>query len=170
MDIEPFRLAMAAKAGRAEVINANEQDPVEVIRAMTNGRGADVCVDAVGMEAHRSVLKKLSNVVHAQVGSTTALETCFSAVRRGGVVPVVGVYGATYDNFPLGQVFDKGIRLQFGQAPAHKYIDHLLALIEAGKVDTSDVITHRLPLSEAAHGYEIFNQKKDNCLKVVLKP
>jgi threonine dehydrogenase-like Zn-dependent dehydrogenase len=170
VDIEPYRLEMASKAGRAEVINAREKDPVKAIRAMTGGRGADVCIDAVGMEAHRSVWKKISNVVHAQVGSIEVLENCFSAVRRGGAVTVVGVYGATYDNFPLGQVFDKGIKLRFGQAPVHKYIDELIGLVDSGKVDTSDIITHRLPLAEAAHGYDIFNAKKEGCVKVVLKP
>lgn len=170
VDIEDYRLSMAATAGKCETINAKKQDPVKAIRAMTSGRGADVCVDAVGMEAHRSLWKKISNVVHAQAGSTEVLETCFSAVRRGGVVPVVGVYGLPYDNFPLGQIFDKGIEVRFGQAPAHKYIDELLRLIEEGKVDTSDIITHRLPLSEAAHGYDIFNKKKDGCVKVVLRP
>lgn len=170
VDIEDYRLSMAARAGKCETINAKKQDPVKAIRAMTSGRGADVCVDAVGMEAHRSLWKKLSNIVHAQVGSTEVLETCFSAVRRGGVVPVVGVYGLPYDNFPIGQMFDKGIEVRLGQAPAHKYIDELLRLIEEGKVDTSDIITHRLPLSEAAHGYDIFNKKKDGCVKVVLKP
>jgi len=170
VDIEDYRLSMAARAGRSETINAREQDPVKAIRAMTGGRGADVCVDAVGMEAHRSLWKKITNVVHAQVGSTEVLETCFSAVRRGGVVPVIGVYGMPYDNFPVGQLFVKGIERRFGPAPAHKYIDALLRLVEAGKVDTSDIITHRLPLAEAAHAYDIFNKKKDGCVKVVLRP
>ena len=74
------------------------------------------------------------------------------------------------DPLPMMQMFDKGIEVRFGQAPAHKYIDELLRLVEEGKVDTSDIITHRLPLSEAAHGYDIFNKKKDGCVKVVLKP
>ena len=83
---------------------------------------------------------------------------------------MVGVYGMPYDNFPLGQIFDKGIALRFGQAPAQKYIDELLTWVEQGKIKLDDIITHRLPLAEAPHGYDIFNKKEDNCVKVVLKP
>ena len=85
---------------------------------------------------------------------------CLSAVRRGGHVSMLGVYGYPYDNFPLHQMFDKGLHLHMGQAPAHKYIDELSRLIEEGKLKTDDIITHSLPLTEAAHGYDIFNKKK----------
>ncbi len=170
LDREDYRLQKAQQVARSETINIEEVDPVEAIRAMTGGRGADVCVDAVGMEAHRSFLKKMSNVIHAQVGSIHALELALSAVRRGGVVPVVGVYGAPYDKFPLGQIFDKAIRLQAGQAPVHRYVDELLKLVEGGKLQTDDIITHRLPLSRAPHGYEIFCKKLEGCVKIVLTP
>src|SRR5688572_20120976 len=98
------------------------------------------------------------------------LKIAISAVRRGGVVSVVGVYGVPYDNFPLGQIFDKGITLHFGQAPVQKSIDELIGWVESGKIALDDIITHRLPLSEAPHAYEIFSDKKDDCVKVVLKP
>ena len=111
---------------------------------MTEGRGADVCVDAVGMEADRTPLDKLANVVHLQVGTIKALKTALSAVRRGGVVSVVGVYGMPYDKFPLGQIFDKGISLYFGQAPVQKYIDELIGWVTARKIKLNDIITHRL--------------------------
>lgn len=137
---------------------------------MTEGRGADVCVDAVGLEADRTVMDKLSNVIHAQAGSIKMLQACISAVRRGGVVTVVGVYGLPYDNFPLGQIFDKGITMRFGQAPVQHYIDELLTWVEHRKIRLDDIITHRLPLTEAPHGYDIFCKKEDGCVKVVLKP
>ena len=137
---------------------------------MTGGRGADVCIDAVGMEADRTVADKLSNIVHAQAGSIKALKSAISAVRRGGIVSVVGVYGMPYDNFPLGQIFDKGVTLRFGQAPVQKYIDELIQWIESGRIRLDDIITHRLPLSEAPAAYKIFNEKKDDCVKVILKP
>jgi S-(hydroxymethyl)glutathione dehydrogenase/alcohol dehydrogenase len=86
------------------------------------GTGANVCIDVVGMEADRTVIDKLSNIVHAQAGSIKALKLALSAVRRGGIISVVEVYGIAYDNFPLGQIFDKGLTLRFGQAPAQKYI------------------------------------------------
>ena len=170
IDIEPYRLATAKRTANAEILNAAENDPVQAIRDLTEGRGADVCVDAVGMEANRNLLDKLSNIIHAQAGSIKGLQTAISAVRRGGVVTVVGVYGTPYDNFPLGQIFDKGITMRFGQAPVQKYIDELLTWVEQRKIRLDDIITHRLPLAQAPHAYEIFNKKEDNCVKVVMKP
>src|SRR6476620_8756086 len=165
IDIEPYRLATAKRTANAEILNAAENDPVEAIRDLTEGRGADVCVDAVGMEANRNLLDKLSNIIHAQAGSIKGLQTAISAVSRGGVVTVVGVYGIPYDNFPLGQIFDKGITMRFGQAPVQKYIDELLTWVEQRKIRLDDIITHRLPLAQAPHAYEIFNKKEDNCVK-----
>lgn len=170
VDREDYRLAKARETAKSETINFDRADPVEAIRSMTDGRGADVCVDAVGMEAHRSTLEKVSNVLHAQAGTLNALAYALSAVRRGGVVSVVGVYGSPYANFPLGQVFDKGITLRTGQAPVHKYIDELLKLVESGKIRTDDIITHRLPLSSAPYAYDIFSKKLEDCVKVVLTP
>jgi threonine dehydrogenase-like Zn-dependent dehydrogenase len=170
VDIQPYRLEAARRTARSEVVNADETDPVEFIRHLTDGRGADVCVDAVGMEADRSLLDKLSNAVHMQAGSIKALKTAISAVRRGGTVTVVGVYGISYDNFPLGQIFDKGIKMVFGQAPVQKYIDELLQWLIERRIRLDDIITHRLPITDAPHGYEIFSKKQDSCVKVVLKP
>ncbi len=173
IDIQPYRLEAARRAAKSETLNAAELKDTEVVQAirdMTDGRGADICVDAVGMEADRSVLDKLKNVVHAEVGSIKALKTAISAVRRGGWVTVTGVYGVPYDNFPLGQIFDKGIKMRFGQSTPQRDIDELLTWVEQGKVQLDDIISHKLPLSEAPHGYDIFNEKKDNCVKVVLKP
>lgn len=170
VDIQHYRLERAKSAAKSDVINAAEEDVVEIIRGMTEGRGADVCIDAVGMEADRSVLEKVLNTVRVQAGTINVLENCFSAVRRGGVVSVVGVYGSYYDKFPLGQFFDKGLIMRAGQAPIQAYIDELLGLVKEEKIVLDDIITHKLPLSEAPHAYKIFNDKEDNCLKVVLKP
>jgi alcohol dehydrogenase len=170
LDIQPYRLEMAKTAAKSETINVKDGNAVEAIRAMTNGHGADVCVDAVGLEADRSLVDKLSNVVHLQTGSINALKLCISAVRRGGIVSVVGVYGMPYDGFPLGQIFDKGITMRFGQAPVQKYIDELISILERGKIALNDIITHRLPLEDAPRAYQIFRDKEDNCVKVVLKP
>jgi S-(hydroxymethyl)glutathione dehydrogenase/alcohol dehydrogenase len=170
VDIQDYRLATAQRTANSETINAEKTDPVEAIRAMTDGRGADVCVDAVGMEADRSIAHKLGNIWRGEVGSIKGLKYCISAVRRGGWVTVLGVYGVPYDNFPLGQIFDKGIRMAFGQAPAQKYIDRLIEHLEKREIKLDDIISHRLPLQEAPHAYEIFNEKKDDCVKVVLKP
>ena len=148
----------------------SHQQVVDEIRAVTNNRGADVCVDAVGMEAHRSVLDKAKAVVNLEKGTDKVILACMSAVRRGGIVSIVGVYGSPYDNFPIHQFFDKGLTIRGGQAPAQKHIDKLLGYVAEGKVVLDDIITHRLPLAEAPKGYDIFKNKKDKCVKVVLTP
>lgn len=170
LDIEPYRLEMARRTANAETINVKETDCVEEIRMMTDGRGADVCIDAVGMEAERSLMRKLANLVHGEAGSISVLKLAISAVRRGGAVSILGVYGMPYDNFPIGQIFDKGISIHSGQARVQAYIDELITWLDDGKITLDDIITHRLPLSEAPKGYEIFNNKEDNCVKVVLTP
>ncbi len=170
VDIEDYRLEAAARTAKSETINASQVNSVDIIRERTGGRGADVCIDAVGMEAQRSFMDKVSNVIHGQAGSVKVLETCLSAVRRGGSIGGVGVYGLPYDNFPIGQIFDKGLHLHFGQALVQPFIDELISWVQEGKIVLDDIITHRLPLAEAAHGYDIFSRKEDNCVKVVLQP
>lgn len=170
VDRDIHRLAKARDAAAAETIDAIEADAVDIVRDMTGGRGADAAIDAVGMEAHRGLLKKLSNVVHAQLGTFEVLKSCLRAVRRGGAVSVLGIYGMNYDDFPLGQIFDKGIRLSFGLAPVHRYVDKLMAMVVSGQARLDDVITHRMKLDDAPRAYELFNDKKDGCVKVVLHP
>ncbi len=172
VDTQQYRLDKAAATANAETIlwNDGAKDVIEQIHAMSNGRGADVCVEAVGYEPERNMLEKAKAVINMEVGSPKVLEACMSAVRRSGIVSVLGVYGSPYDNFPLHQFFDKGITLKGGQAPAHKHIDKLLSYVSEGKVKLDDIITHRLPLSEVAHGYDIFKKKEDGCVKVVLNP
>jgi S-(hydroxymethyl)glutathione dehydrogenase/alcohol dehydrogenase len=165
-----YRLEMARKVAGVDTINPHSDDPVEVIRGMTEGRGADVCVDAVGLEAERGFLEKLSAAVHLQRGTMKVVSSCFSAVRRGGTVSIVGVYATSFDNFPLGQLFDKGLRLKASQAPVHAYIDTLIELVATGKLRTDDIITHHMKLEDAPRGYDLFNKKEDGCVKVVLHP
>lgn len=172
VDTVQYRLDKAKATANCETIlwEDGAKDVVEQIREMTQGRGADVVVDAVGFEPDRSFLDRAKAVVNLEKGSVKVLEACMSAVRRGGIVSVLGVYPTTYDNFPIGQFFDKGIILKGGQAPAHKHIDKLLSYVKEGKVTLDDIITHRLPLTEIAHAYDIFKKKEDGCVKVVLDP
>ena len=170
VDREPYRLERAARVANAEVFDTTKVDVAEQVRALTGGRGADIVVDAVGLEAHRSVTDKLKNLVHMEVGSIEALRQAIRIVRRGGTISIVGVYGVPYDNFPLGQLFDKGISLKMGQAPVHNIIDSLLEMVAAGSLRLDDVISHRVPLSEGAHAFEIFSKKQDECVKVVMRP
>lgn len=170
VDIQPYRLEKARQTANVETINAAEEDVAEVVRSMTDGRGADVCVDAVGMEADRSIVDKTLGTLGGQAGTAEVIVNALNAVRRGGIVTVVGVYASNYNQFPFGKIFDKAITLRAGQAPVQRYIDQLMKHVQDGDVKLDDIITHRLPLAEAEHGYKIFNEKKDDCVKVVLQP
>lgn len=170
VDIEPYRLEKAHQTANVEFINGAENDVAEVVRSMTDGRGADVCIDAVGMEAHRTIVDKTLQTLGGQAGTADVIVNALDSVRRGGVVSVVGVYASNYNQFPLGKIFDKAITLRAGQAPVQRYIDQLMQHVQQGDIVLDDIITHRLPLSEAVHGYKIFNEKKDDCVKVVLTP
>ena len=171
VDTQQYRLNKAKQTANAEgILWESHQQVVDEIRSMSHGYGADVCVEAVGFEPDRSLLDRAKAVVNLEKGSDKVLVTCMSAVRRGGFVSVLGVYSSPFDNFPIHQFFDKGITLKGGQAPAHKHIDRLLKHVSDGDVRLDDIISHTLPLSQAVHGYDIFRNKKDNCVKVVLKP
>ncbi len=172
VDTLQYRLDKAKSAANSETIlwEDDGKNVIEFVRSITNNRGADVCVDAVGFEPDRNFLDRTKAVINLEKGSPKVLEACMSAVRRGGIVSVLGVYPTTYDNFPVGQFFDKGIILKGGQAPAQKHIDTLLKYVDEGKVTLEDIITHRLPLSDVSHAYSIFKKKEDNCVKIVLDP
>lgn len=172
VDVQPYRLETARRTAGSDVIDASKTDAAEEIRRLTGGRGADVAIEAVGMEPDRGLLKKVANVMHAQRGSIDAVELAFRAVRRGGRVSIMGVYGTTYDNFPLGQMVDKALRVQTGQATVHNFIDELMRMVSEGRLQANDIISHRLPLAQAPHAprVKIFNAKEDACVKVVLNP
>jgi S-(hydroxymethyl)glutathione dehydrogenase/alcohol dehydrogenase len=170
VDRLPYRLEKARSVNNVETLNADDDDLLDKIREMTKGRGADVAIDAVGMEAHRNILEKAKAVFNAEKGTMKVLELCTEAVRRSGTIAVVGVYASPYDNFPIHRIFDKGLIMQFGQAQTHLYIDQCFELVRSGKVTLNDIITHKLPLSQAAEAYDMFKHKKDDCVKVVLKP
>ncbi|HET6398209.1 MAG TPA: zinc-dependent alcohol dehydrogenase [Candidatus Thermoplasmatota archaeon] len=165
-----YRLDIAERAADVTTVDSTRGEAVERIRELTQGRGADVVIDAVGMEADRNVLEKASAVAHGQRGTMKVLRDCFSAARRGGRVSIVGVYGTPYDNFPLHQFFDKGLKMYAGQVQVQSHIDHLQTLVERGEVRLDDIITHQMPLEDAPKAYKMFSQKKDDCLKVVLRP
>jgi len=173
IDRIPERLQMAA-AANAEIINYEEIDAGEAVTEMTGGRGPDSCIDAVGMEAHGTGLDalydKAKQAVRLESDRPTALRQVILACRKGGTVSIPGVYGGFVDKVPLGAAFNKGLTLKMGQTHVHRYLRPLLDRVQKGEIDPSFVITHRMKLDEAPHAYEIFKQKKDNCIKVVLKP
>jgi threonine dehydrogenase-like Zn-dependent dehydrogenase len=180
------RLALAQRYG-IEVLDARNCDDVPgAIRDMTDGRGTDAVIDAVGLEAHGSPSAKVAQALtgllpdpaaaalmrKAGIDRLAVLYQALDAVRRGGTVSVSGVYGGMADPLPMLQMFDKGIQIRMGQAHVRRWIDDLLPLVtdDADPLGTQDLATHRLPLDQAAHGYDIFQKKADGAIKVLLSP
>lgn len=171
VDTQQYRLDQIKKLTGCETILWKDGEQViNEIRDMTEGRGADVCIEAVGFEPDRDFIDRAKAVINFEKGSIKVIDACMSAVRRGGFVSILGVYPMNYDNFRVGQMFDKGLTIKAGQSPVHAIIDKLLNYVETGQVKLDDIITHRLALQDVAKGYEIFHKKEDNCVKVVLDP
>ena len=174
IDRIPERLQMAKDQCKAEVLNYEELDVGEALKEMTGGRGPDSCIDAVGMEAHgtdaMAFYDKAKQAVRLETDRPTALRQVLVACRKGGHVSLAGVYGGFLDKVPMGAAFNKGLTLKMGQTHVHRYLRPLLEHVQNGDIDPSFVITHKMSLEEAPKGYEIFKHKKDNCIKVVLKP
>lgn len=177
IDRVPERLSMA-RAGGAEVLNYEEiggiMDITDALREMTGGRGPDACIDAVGMEAHGVGTEwwydRVKQATRMETDRPIALRQAIQACRKGGIVSVPGVYGGVADKIPLGAVMNKGLTIRTGQTHMQKYMRPLLERVQNGDIDPSFVVTHQLPLDQAPHGYEIFKNKQDECIKVVLKP
>lgn len=173
IDRVPERLQMA-KAGGAEILNYDEIEVGEALSEMTGGRGPDSVMDAVGMEAHGAGLEgfydKAKQALRLETDRPNVLRQAIVACRKGGTVSVPGVYTGFVDKMPMGAFMNKGLTMKTGQTHVHRYIRPLLERIQNGEIDPSFVITHRLPLDQAPHAYEIFKHKRDNCIKVVLKP
>jgi len=165
-----YRLKKAKTVNKVDVLDSEDDDLIQKIYDMTDGRGADVAIDAVGMEANRTFFEKAKAVINVEKGTAKVIDLCTQAVRRSGVISVVGVYGSPYDNFPIHRIFDKGLTMQFGQAQAIMYIDQCFEMVREGKVVLDDIITHRLPLSKVSEAYDMFKHKTDDCVKVILKP
>ena len=170
VDRVQYRLNHAASYKGVETINFEDHDDTgEYIKEITSG-GADVVLDCVGMDGVMSNFEKFETLLKLQGGSKSAIEISSRAIRKGGTVMMVGVYGARYNLFPLGDFFARNITIKMGQCPAQAYIPKILDIIKKGEYDPTDIITHKLSLSEGKHAYDIFDSKLDNCIKVVLKP
>ena len=175
IDRFPYRLAMAFdKAGATDIINYEEEDVLETLKVLTGGRGPDACIDAVGMEAHSPRIDyaydRAKQAMRLETDRPLALREAIMACRNGGVVSVIGAYGGFVDKFPIGSVMNRSLTIRSGQCHVQRYMRPLLERIQAGELDPSFVITHRLPLSEAPRGYDLFKHKEDDCVKVVLQP
>ena len=171
VDHHQYRLDFAVATYGVEPINFDQiDDPASVIIDKTNFRGVDACIDAVGFEAKGSALETALTAVKLEGSSGASLRQAIAAVRRGGVVSVPGVYAGFIHGFLFGDAFEKGITFKGGQTHAQRFMPDLLKHISRGDLRPDAIITHRLPLEEAARGYEIFNKKQENCRKVVLVP
>jgi S-(hydroxymethyl)glutathione dehydrogenase/alcohol dehydrogenase len=170
VDYIEYRLEHAKKHYGVETVNFRKHDKTgDYIKEITHG-GADVVIDCVGMDGKMSAVEIVESALKLQGGSKSAIEIASQSVRKGGIISTVGVYGGRYNTFPLGDFFSRNITLKMGQCPAHAYVDRILELIKNGKFDATDIITHKLSLDEGRHAYEIFDEKKDDCIKVILKP
>ena len=175
IDRFPERLALARDVGKAEVINYEETDDlVELLKQMTGGRGPDVCIDAVGLEAHGhdlvSKADKVKQTLRLEMDRPTAVRQSIQAAAKGGRVSIIGVYGGVIDKFPLGAFFTKGLRMAAGQCDVQQFMPDLLQRVLNGEIDTTSLISHRLTLEDAPHAYKMFCDKEDGCTKVVMKP
>ncbi len=168
------RLARAVElAGATHAINYEDNDVYQVLQGLTGGRGPDACIDAVGLEAHSDSLMyavdRAKQAVMLESDRPLALRQAIRCCRNGGTVSVVGVYGGLIDHFPIGAIVNRSLTLKSGQCHVHRYMRPLLERIERGEIDPSFVVTHTLPLSAAAEGYDMFLRNRDDCEKVVLK-
>jgi len=174
IDRFPERLEMAKKHAKVELINYEEVSAGDALKEMTGGRGPDACIDAVGLEAHGVGIEDFYDQTKQKLKLETdrphVLREMMVACRKGGTLSIMGVYGGFVDKIPIGAVMNKGLTLRSGQMHGQKYMHKLLDLVLTGELDPSFVVTHQLPLEQAPHAYKIFQQKQDNCIKVVLKP
>lgn len=167
-----FRLQFAQKFAQAETCNFTHiPDVVRHLKKITDGLGADVCIDAVGAEADGNFLHTVTGVkLPLQAGAPTALNWAIDSVRKGGTVSIVGVYGPTYNMVTIGDVVNKGIRINANQASVKRHLPRLIEHVKEGRLRPREIITHRLPLEEVAEGYHMFSSKLDHCIKTVLIP
>ncbi|HXW05128.1 MAG TPA: zinc-dependent alcohol dehydrogenase [Vicinamibacterales bacterium] len=174
IDRFPYRLRMAHERAGAETINYEQADVHEALLEMTGGRGPDHCIDAVGMEGHApgivGAYDRVKQAMMLETDRPVALRQAIMECRSGGTVSVAGVYGGFIDKFPMGAIVNRSLTLKSGQTHVHRYMRPLLGRIERGEIDPSFVVTHRMRLHEAPAAYDMFLNKEDECVKVILKP
>lgn len=171
VDHHPYRLAFAAQTYGVEPIDFDQvDDAANLIIDRTDGRGVDASIDAVGFEAKGSTLETVMTAIKLEGSSGAALRQAMAATRRGGIVSVPGVYAGWIHGFLFGDAFEKGLTFKSGQTHAQRYMPELLARIENGDIQPEVIISHRMALADAARGYDLFDNKEEDCRKVVLIP
>ncbi|GIP40315.1 glutathione-dependent formaldehyde dehydrogenase [Paenibacillus sp. J31TS4] len=170
VDHVDYRLAHAKRTNKVETYNFEKDRTITETLKEATGGGADVVVDCVGMDAKKSIVDKVETALKLQGGSLSAFEIAADVVRKGGTIQLVGVYGLKYNAFPLGHLFERNVNVRMGQAPVIHFMPQLYKQLKTGEIDPTDIITHRLSLHDAAHAYKVFDDKEEDCIKVVLKP
>jgi threonine dehydrogenase-like Zn-dependent dehydrogenase len=171
VDRVPERLALAAKYGVENIDFSVVDDVKEVVLEMTEGRGVDAAIDAVGMEASGSLVASILQTTKIQFDRANALRECMASIRRGGTLSISGVYAGPIQMFELGDLFDMQIQVRMGQANVRMWTDDIMPLLgDDDPLGTEDLATHTMPLEDAPLGYEIFQKKQDGAIKCVLKP
>ncbi|GAB3214332.1 zinc-dependent alcohol dehydrogenase [Marinactinospora thermotolerans] len=174
IDRLPERLEMTRRHIGAETIDYSTQDVLGELIERTGGRGPDVCIEAVGMEAHGEGVQyhydRAKQQVRLASDRISALREAIHACRKGGTVSVLGVFGGLADKFPIGAVMNKGLTLRTGQQHGQRYIPDLLERMDRGEIRTAHLLTHLLPLDEGPRGYAMFKDKTDGCVRAVLRP
>jgi threonine dehydrogenase-like Zn-dependent dehydrogenase len=175
IDHVPERLEMARSDGKTEIVNFDNVDVHEALLDLTKGRGPDRCIDAVGCEAHAGgtldgTLDAIKTTVMLATDRVHVMRQTIMACRKGGTISIPGVYVGYGDKIPIGAMMNKGLTIKQGQTYTHKYMPMLLEKIQNGEIDPSFVITHQMPLDDAAKAYDMFQKHADGCIKVVLKP
>lgn len=169
-----YRLTMAREQAGAETLNYEEVDTLAALKEMTGGRGPDACIDAVGMEAHGSDLigayDKVKQATRLETDRPIVLRQMMMACRNGGTLSVAGVYGGVIDKVPFGSVMNRSLTIRTGQTHVQRYMRPLLDRIQNGEIDPSFIVTHRMSLADAPHAYQMFRDKQNECVKVVLTP
>jgi threonine dehydrogenase-like Zn-dependent dehydrogenase len=173
IDRFPERLRKAREAG-AETLNYESIDVLAALKEMTGGRGPDACIDAVGLEAHMhgpsGMYDKVKQAMRLETDRPSALREAIIACRNGGTLSVPGVYGGFLDKVPFGAIVNKALTVKTGQTHVQHYMKPLLERIERREIDPSFIISHRVRLDEAPVAYEVFRDKEDECIKVVMRP
>ncbi len=170
VDYVGYRLEHAKRTNKVEIVNFEDHENVgDYLLEITKG-GADIVIDAVGMDGKMTPLEFLASGLKLHGGSMGAIVIASQAVRKGGTIQLTGVYGGRYNAFPLGDIFQRNVDIKTGPAPVIPYMPFLYDMINGGKIDPSDIITHVLPLDQAKHGYEVFDTKTEDCIKVILRP
>ncbi len=173
IDRFPERLRLAQERGGAEVLDYEQVDVSEALDELTGGRGPDRCIDCVGMEAHGTGPMHLYDTAKHQMMLSErigALRQAIYACRKGGTVSVMGVYGSFIDKFPMGAVVNKALTIRSGQQAGQRYVGRLFDWIARGELDPSYLLTHPMPLEDGPHGYALFKQKQDGCIRAVFAP